>query len=151
MPEKRSSKAPQAQAFKSAREARAVLDAVMKAVDRDPEVGPKLRAAAAPLRLELTDLRLWLVVAPAPRGHIDWKFSKKRPTGDPKLGLAMESAFANRLLQGRENPAIAIARGRLKPTVSDAGAALSFFGAARPLFAEYRRIVAESYPHLAVD
>ena len=63
----------------------------------------------------------------------------------------MDSDFANRLLQGRENPAIAIARGRLRTTVVDAGAALRFFPAAKPLFSRYRAVVAEKYPHLAID
>ena len=73
------------------------------------------------------------------------------PRTAPKLRLSMDSGFANRLLQGRENPAIAIARGRLRTTVDDAGAALRFFGAAKPLFARYREIVVEKYPHLAID
>jgi hypothetical protein len=35
--------------------------------------------------------------------------------------------------------------------VDDAGAALRFFPAAKPLFVRYRALVAEKYPHLAVD
>ena len=38
--------------FRSAKELREILDAVMKAVDADPEAGPRLRAAAAPLRFD---------------------------------------------------------------------------------------------------
>jgi hypothetical protein len=63
----------------------------------------------------------------------------------------MESAVANRVFQGRENPAIAIARGRLHTRVEDAGAALRFFPAAKPLFSRYRELVSQKYPHLAVD
>jgi hypothetical protein len=63
----------------------------------------------------------------------------------------MQSDVANRVFQGRENPAIAIARGRLRTSVQDAGAALRFFPAAKPLFSRYREIVAEKYPHLSVD
>ena len=63
----------------------------------------------------------------------------------------MDSEFANRFLQGRENPAIAIARGKLSTTVTDAGAALRFFPATKPLFAHYRDVVEERYPHLALD
>lgn len=138
--------------FHSASEMREVLDDVMKAVDADPDAGPRLRAAAAPLRFEFPDLKLWLTVSAADRGCLDWDFShrrKNRPA--PKLRLTMDSDFANRLLQGRENPAIAIVRGRLRTTVTDAGAVLDFFSAAKPLFSEYRRVVAERYPHLALD
>ena len=63
----------------------------------------------------------------------------------------MESAVANRVFQGRENAAIAIARGRLRTTVQDAGTALRFFPAAKPLFSRYRELISEKYPHLAVD
>jgi hypothetical protein len=63
----------------------------------------------------------------------------------------MESTVANRVFQGRENPAIAIARGRLRTNIEDAGAALRFFPAAKPLFSRYRDLISEKYPHLAVD
>ena len=63
----------------------------------------------------------------------------------------MESAVANRVFQGRENPAIAIARGRLRTNIEDPGAALRFFPAAKPLFSRYRELVSEKYPHLTVD
>src|SRR5437764_831887 len=58
---------------------------------------------------------------------------------------------ANRVFQGRENPAIAIARGRLRTNVEDAGAALRFFPAAKPLFSRYRELVSQKYPHLSVE
>ena len=63
----------------------------------------------------------------------------------------MESAVANRVFQGRENPAIAIAGAGCGPAIEDAGAALRFFPAAKPLFSRYRELVSEKYPHLAVD
>jgi hypothetical protein len=63
----------------------------------------------------------------------------------------MDSDTANRLFQGRENPAIAIARGHVRPTVKDAGAALRFFGAMEPVYASYQVLVAERYPHLVLD
>jgi hypothetical protein len=63
----------------------------------------------------------------------------------------MSSEVANRLFQGRENPAIAIARGRVRPEVSDAAAALRFFPAAKPMFSRYSELVAEKYPHLTID
>jgi hypothetical protein len=87
-----------------------------------------------------------------PGGDLHWDFKRKtRTKTKPKLRLAMSSDVANRLFQGRENPAIAIARGRLRPKVEDAGAALRFFPAAKPMFAQYRELVVEKYPHLTID
>ncbi|HSD24023.1 MAG TPA: hypothetical protein VLB79_06810 [Solirubrobacterales bacterium] len=134
------------------KELKQILDAVLKEIDQDPDDGPRLSAAAAPLRIEFPDLRLVLNVSRAEGGRhcLDWNFST-RSSAEPKLRLSMESAVANRVFQGRENPAIAIARGRLRTRVEDAGAALRFFPAAKPLFSRYRDLVSEKYPHLAVD
>ncbi len=138
-------------AFRSAKELKEVLDAVLREIDGDPDAGPRLRAAAVPMRLEFPDLRLVVNISAADRGGaLRWDFARKRPSG-AKLELRMDSGFANRFLQGRENPAISIVRGRLRATVGDAAAALSFFGLAKPLFSCYREVVARQYPHLAVD
>lgn len=138
--------------FASAKELREILDAVLSEIDQDPDEGPRLRAAAAPLRFEFPDLKLVLNLSAGEAGRhwLRWDFSK-RSREDPKLSLSMDSEFANRLLQGRENPAIAIARGRLRTSVVDYGAALRFFPAAKPLFSRYRELVYEKYPHLAID
>jgi hypothetical protein len=134
------------------RELKQILDTVLREIDIDPDDGPRLSAAAAPLRIEFPDLKLVLNLSRADSGRhcLHWDFSR-RSKMQPKLRLSMESAVANRLFQGRENPAIAIARGRLRTRVDDAGAALRFFPAAKPLFARYRELVEEKYPHLAVD
>jgi hypothetical protein len=137
--------------FRSAKELREILDAALRAVDADPDDGQRLRACAAPAQLVFTDLKLVLNLSPAesPTHFLHWDF--RRAGAHPKLRLSMDSDVANRLLQGRENPAIAIARGRLKTRIEDVGAALSFFPAVEPLFSRYREIVAEKYPHLALD
>ena len=132
----------------SARELRKILDEVMEEIDADPDDGSRLRAAAAPLRLEFTDLNLALNISRGDAGHLSWDFKKRSKA---KLGLRMDSEVANRVLQGRENPAIAIARGRLHTTVLDPGSAVRLFPAVKPLFARYREVVSEKYPHLAVD
>ena len=139
-------------AFKNAKELREILDTILHQMDDDAEDGPRLSAAAAPLRIEFPDLKLVVNVrrADGVKHCLRWDFSKRSRT-EPKLRLSMESEFANRLFQGRENPAIAIARGRLRPKIEDAGAALRFFPAAKPLFARYRDLVSEKYPHLAID
>jgi hypothetical protein len=129
-----------------------ILDTVLSEIDTDPDDGPRLRAAAAPLRIEFPDLKLVVNVSRDEGGRhcLRWNFSQRERV-HPKLRLSMESAVANRVFQGRENPAIAIARGRLRTNVEDAGAALRFFPAAKPLFSRYRQLVSEKYPHLAVD
>jgi hypothetical protein len=134
------------------KELKEILDAVLREIDVDPDDGPRLSAAAAPLRIEFPDLNLVLNVSRAERGRhcLSWNFSS-RSALEPKLRLSMESGVANRVFQGRENPAIAIARGRLRTRVEDAGAALRFFPAAKPLFSRYRELVAARYPHLAID
>ena len=134
------------------KELREILDTILREIDGDPEEGPRMRAVAAPLRLEFPDLKLAVNVRPDDRGKrcLRWDFSR-RPGADPKVRLSMESAVANRVFQGRENPAIAIARGRMRTRVDDPGAALRFFPAAKPLFSRYRELVSEKYPHLAVD
>jgi hypothetical protein len=134
------------------KELKDILDAVLREIDVDPDDGPRLRAAAAPLRIEFPDLKLVVNVRAADRGKhcLRWDFSQKVRAA-PKLRLSMESAVANRVFQGRENPAIAIARGRMRTKVEDAGAAIRFFPAAKPLFSRYRQLVSEKYPHLTVD
>lgn len=137
--------------FRSAEELREILDAALRAVDADADDGQRVRSCAAPMQFEFTDLKLVLNLSPAESGRhfLHWDF--RRTGAHPKLRLSMDSEFANRLLQGQENPAIAIARGRLKTKIEDVGAALSFFPAVEPLFSRYREIVAEKYPHLALD
>jgi hypothetical protein len=134
------------------KELKEILDTLLREIDDDPEAGPRLRAAAAPLRMEFPDLKLVVNVSRDDRGRhcLRWDFSSRSKV-QPKLRLSMESAVANRVLQGRENPAIAIARGRVRTSIEDPGAALRFFPAAKTLFSRYRELVAEKYPHLAVD
>jgi hypothetical protein len=129
-----------------------ILDTVLREIDSDPDEGPRLRAAAAPLRIEFPDLKLVVNVSRDDAGGhcLRWDFSQRSRT-HPKLRLSMESTVANRVFQGRENPAIAIARGRLRTNIEDAGAAMRFFPAAKPLFSRYRELVSEKYPHLAID
>jgi hypothetical protein len=133
------------------KELKDILDTVLSEIDSDPDDGPRLRAAAAPLRIEFPDLKLVVNVSRDEGGRhcLRWNFSQ-RSRVHPKLRLTMESAVANRVFQGQENPAIAIARGRLRTSVEDAGAALRFFPAAKPLFSRYRQVVSEKYPHHAI-
>jgi len=61
--------------------------------------------------------------------------------------MKMSSQTANRYFQGRENVALAIARGRIK-TGGDIKAALQLIPITKPVYERYREMVAEHYPHL---
>lgn len=136
--------------FASAEEMREVLDRLLTDVDTDPALGPGQRATRVPQRFVFPDVDLVLDVAPAPEseaphwlrwsfdGDVDWK---------PALTLEMDSAFANRYLQGRENLAIAIARRQIRASCN-ARAALSFLPASRGLFDRYTEIIERFYPQL---
>ena len=139
-----------APAFSSPRELREILDAVFRALNQDPDAASRLRNAAAPLRLEFPDLKLSLNVFAADRGGLRWNFARRCPS-PPKLRLRMDSELANRLLQGRESPAIAMVRGRLVTKAEDAGSALRFFGSVKLLVSRYRAEIAEKHPHLVLD
>ena len=57
--------------------------------------------------------------------------------------------MANRYFQGKENVALAIARRRIK-TGGDIKAALALIPITKPVFAQYRDMLAAEYPHLQV-
>ena len=52
----------------TAQELKSILDAVMTEIDVDPDAGPRLRAAAAPLRFDFPDLKLSLTCPPPTPG-----------------------------------------------------------------------------------
>lgn len=141
----RMAKAP---AFRSAREAREVLDALLSRVDADERAGGLLRAASARIRLELTDLGLTVNLMPADEGgrNLSWRFDDEVPR-EARLRIAMDSETANAYLQGRESLPIAIARGRVRCD-GDARAALLYFPALRLLVEPYRGLLSERFPAL---
>ena len=61
--------------------------------------------------------------------------------------MKMNADVANRYFQGEENVAMAIARRRIK-TSGDVKKALSLMPITKPIFARYRELVEERYPHL---
>jgi hypothetical protein len=129
---------------------RRVLDDVLHAIDEDGLSGPLLRATGIRERLEVTDLGLVLNVAASddPDHHLRWRFSD-RVDWEPKLRLAMSSEVANRYLQGRENVAIGIVRGRIRAS-GDSRAALVYLPVAKLIVDRYRSVVRDRYPHLEV-
>jgi hypothetical protein len=142
--------AAERKAFSSASEMREVLAALLSEIDRDSELGRRLRSTHISYRYDFPDLGLTLDVASADDDEhcIRWSFSD----GDwkPALTLEMTSEVANRYLQGRENLAIAMARGRIRCSC-EARAALSLLPISRQLSARYRELLARDYPHLLVD
>jgi hypothetical protein len=137
--------------FSSPKEFRQVMDRTFQMMDSDPDMGPKLRAADTPQRFEFTDVDL-VVNIRATRdgedGNLHWEWSDD-VDWEPKVRMAMSSETANRYFQGKENVAIAIARRRIK-TGGDVKAALALIPVTKPLYARYRTMVEEQYPHLKV-
>jgi hypothetical protein len=132
-------------------ELRSLLDKVLSMVDADPEAGPTVAAGAAPVRFEFPDLDLAVdILRSTDADHsLEWDFLE-HPTEKPTVVLAMDSEVANRYLQGKENVAIAIVRGRIKPAC-DARAAIRYFPSTKPVFERYRQVVEIDFPHLLVD
>ncbi len=139
--------------FRSGEELCEVLDALLSEIDGDPEFGPRMRAANLPHRAVYPDLGVVLNIAAAPeRGEhfLRWSFSEQ-DDWDPALTMEMDSAVANRFLQGRVNFAIAVARGEIRVSSAEPGAAMGFLPLSVGLIARYREIVADSFPHLLLD
>jgi hypothetical protein len=136
--------------FKSEQEFREVMDRTFALMSDDPEIGPKLREADTPQRFEFTDLELVVNIRPGrpDEDNLAWEWTDDI-AWEPKVMMAMSSETANRYFQGKENVAIAIARRRIKAG-GDVKAALAILPITKPLFARYREMIAEDYPHLEV-
>lgn len=137
--------------FSSEKEFRVVMDRVFTMMSEDPEMGPALRDADVPQRFEFSDYDLVVNIRAARAGEdgnlhwvwtddIDWK---------PVVRMEMSSETANKYFQGRENVAIAIARRRIKAG-GDVKAALSIIPLTKPVYEQYRAMVGDEYPHLAL-
>ena len=135
-------------AFASAGELREVLTQLLSEVNASSELGRKLRTERLSYRYVFTDLGLTLSVASSDDDahYIRWSFAEQ-PGWEPDLTLEMSSEVANRYLQGRENIAIALARGRIHCSC-DARAALSLLPTSGDLSAIYREVLERHYPHL---
>jgi hypothetical protein len=135
--------------FRSREEFRGVIDRLFTMMSEDGEMGPALRDADVPQRFEFEDLDLVINVRAARRGedaNLHWEWTDD-VEWEPRVRMTMASEIANRYFQGRENVAIAIARRRIK-TGGDVRAALSLIPITRPVYARYRTLVEEEYPHL---
>ncbi len=136
--------------FRSAEEFREVMDRTFALMSDDPEIGPQLREADTPQRFDFPDLDMVVNIRSGgpEEPNLAWEWSDS-VTWEPKVKMSMSSETANRYFQGKENVAIAIARRRIK-TGGDVTAALAILPITRPVFSQYRAMIAADYPHLEV-
>jgi SCP-2 sterol transfer family protein len=135
--------------FKSAAECREVIGRAFELMSSDPDMGPKLREADTPQRWELPDLGLVVnvtAVAGSSGENLRWVWSDD-VSWEPEVVMTMDSAVANRYFQGKENIAMAVARRRIK-TSGNVKKALALVPVTKPVFAQYRAMLEEEYPHL---
>ncbi|MHB8798411.1 MAG: hypothetical protein ACYDBY_08105 [Thermoanaerobaculia bacterium] len=98
---------------------RALFDALFAFVARHPQAGPKMADLGFSGRGVFPDLKLVLNVAPAgpklrTRGvHVTWSWGAAPKGFVAKVLVSCPSTVANRLCQGKENPALALDRGDL--------------------------------------
>jgi len=126
------------------------MDRTFTLMSDDADMGPKLRDADTPQRFEFTDVDLVVNIRAGRDGepNLCWEWSDD-VAWDPKVEMTMKSEVANRYFQGKENVALAIARRRIK-TGGDVKAALALIPITKPLFEQYREMIASDYPHLKV-
>ena len=135
--------------FRSADEFRDVIDRVFTMMSEDGDIGTALREADVPQRFEFEDMRLVVNVRAGREGegaNLYWQWSDE-VDWEPRVKMSMGSETANRYFQGKENVAIAIARRRIKAG-GDVRAALSLIPITKAVYARYRALVEEEYPHL---
>jgi hypothetical protein len=136
--------------FRSASEFREVMDRAFTLMSTDLEMGPKLRDARVPQRFEFPDQDAVVNITYHEAGgeqNLRWEWTDD-VDWEPKVQMTMSSEVANRYFQGKENVAVALARRRIK-SGGDVKAALSLIPITKPIYARYRAMVEEEYPHLA--
>src|SRR5918997_4352818 len=137
--------------FDSSKEFKTVIDRIFGMMDDDPEMGPKLRDADVPQRFEFSDVDMVVNIRaarPGEDGNLHWEWGDD-VDWEPKVRMTMSSETANKYFQGKENVPIAIARRRIKSS-GDMKAALNLIPITKPIYARYRALVEDEYPHLAV-
>ena len=147
----RSKSVPPPNAFRSADEAREVLERTLQAVDRSADAGTQLRAANLNIRIEVVDIGAvcWVRASDDPDHRIQWRFDR-RGRSKPSLVLKMDSETANAWLQGRESIPMAIARRRMRCS-GNARDALRYLPLLKLISERYRKLVRRDYPHLVIS
>lgn len=130
----------------------AVIDRVLTMMSEDAAMGPRLREAGTPQRLEFPDLDLVVNVRAGGgdegEGNLVWEWSDD-VAWSPGVRTSMSSDTANRYFQGAENVAMAIATRRMRPS-GDLRAALELVPLTKPVHGPYRAFLAAEHPHLLV-
>ncbi len=137
--------------FTSAKEFREVFDRLFALMSDDEDMGPKLRDADVPQRFEFEDLDLVVIVRagrPEEGVNLYWEWTDE-VDWKPKVRMTMSSETANKYFQGKENVPMAIARRRIK-TGGDVKASLALIPITKPVYAQYKAMLAAEYPHLEV-
>ncbi len=138
--------------FRDVDELRAVMDALFSLLSHDPEIGPALRDADVPQRFVFTDPDAILDVAAAPAGGdgaLRWTWEGDAPW-QPVVTLRMRSDVANRFWQGKLNPVLAAATGKIR-SEGDLRQATRLAPVLKPAYPRYRTMLAErGLDHLLV-
>ena len=136
--------------FKSAKEFREVIDRAFELMSTDPDMGPKLRDAQTPQRFVFPDVDEVVNITwnddESSAECLRWEWTDD-VDWEPAVEMKMDSAVANKYFQGKENIAMAIARRRIK-TSGDVKKALALVPITKPVFEQYRDMLADEYPHL---
>jgi len=136
--------------FRSREEFREVMDKAFTLMSTDADMGPKLREAETPQRFEFPDLDEVVNITDAPEvedgQHLRWVWSDDCDW-EPEVQMTIDSEVANRYFQGKENVAVALARRRIKSS-GNVKKALALIPITKPVFARYRAMLEEDYPHL---
>ena len=137
-------------AFESPEEFRAVMDRAFELMSTDPEMGPKLRDAETPQRFVFPDVDEVVNITFNPEddgvNNLVWEWTDD-VDWEAEVEMKMDSAIANKYFQGKENIAMAIARRRIK-TSGNVKKALALMPITKPVFAQYREMLEDEYPHL---
>jgi hypothetical protein len=138
--------------FESPDEFREVMDRVFELMSTDPEMGPKLRDAETPQRFVFPDVDKVVNITfndeDDGENYLRWEWTDE-VDWEPEVEMKMDSAVANKYFQGKENIALAIARRRIK-SGGDVKAALALMPVTKPVFARYRSMLEQEFPHLLV-
>ena len=127
---------------------REVLTLLFDELDRDSELGRRMRAAHLSYRYVFPDLELALTVISSDDDshNLRWSFSDPAEW-EPRLTMEMSSEVANAYLQGRENLAIAMARGRIRCS-GDVRAAIKLLPINGQIGECYREVLGRHHGHL---
>jgi hypothetical protein len=141
--------------FRDEEEFRTVLDGLFEALATHPQIGPDLREARFPHRFEFPDYSATLDLQGASEEdaaqgrHLIWTWGGSDGFA-PEITLRMRSDVANRLWQGKLNPMLAVATGKIR-VGGDMGKAARLAPLIRPVPPLYRALLEErGYSHLIV-